>query len=107
IVGVREELGERPKAILMVTGHWEERGFAISSAEHPGMVYDYYGFPEHTYRISYPAPGAPELAERVRALLAEGHVPARLDAERGYHHGPLTAMQPPYPAAQLPVWQMA
>jgi aromatic ring-opening dioxygenase catalytic subunit (LigB family) len=48
IVGVREELGAQPKAILMVTGHWEERGFAVSSAEHPGMVYYSSGFPEHT-----------------------------------------------------------
>jgi aromatic ring-opening dioxygenase catalytic subunit (LigB family) len=107
IVGVREELGEPPKAILMVTGHWEERGFAVSSAQQPGMVYDYYGFPEHTYRIHYRAPGAPELAERVRALLAEGHVPAHLDAERGYDHGTFTVMQPLYPEADVPVVQMS
>jgi aromatic ring-opening dioxygenase catalytic subunit (LigB family) len=107
IVDVRHELGERPRAILMVTGHWEERGFAVSSAAQPGMVYDYYGFPEHTYRIHYRAPGAPELAEKVRALLAEGHVPARLDAERGYDHGTFTVMQPLYPEADVPVVQMS
>ena len=107
IVGVREELGERPRAVLVVTGHWEERGFAVSSAGRPGMVYDYYGFPAYTYRIQYPAPGAPELAERVLALLQDGHVPARLDPERGYDHGTFTVMQPLYPEADVPVLQMS
>jgi aromatic ring-opening dioxygenase catalytic subunit (LigB family) len=107
IVGVREELGELPKAILMVTGHWEERGFAVSNAAQPGMLYDYYGFPEHTYRIHYRAPGAPAIAEQVRGLLAEGHVPVHLDAERGYDHGTFTVLQPLYPEAQVPVVQMS
>lgn len=107
IVDVRHELKERPKAVLLISGHWEERGFAVSSAEHPGMVYDYYGFPDYTYRIHYRAPGSPALAARVRDLLTEGHVPARLDTERGYDHGTFTVMQPLYPEADVPAVQMS
>lgn len=107
IVGVRRELRDRPKAVLMVSGHWEERGLAISSGERPGMLYDYYGFPDYTYRISYPAPGSPALAERVRDLLGEGHVSARLDPERGFDHGTFSLMQPLYPEADIPVVQLS
>lgn len=107
IVRVREELQPRPRSVLMVTGHWEERGFAVSSAERPGMLYDYYGFPPHTYEIHYRAPGSPKLAERVRDLLQEGHVPSRLEGERGYDHGTFTVMEPLYPEADVPVVQMS
>ena len=64
------QLPERPRAVLAVSGHWEEPGFMVSSAARPGMVFDYSGFPEHTYHISYPAPGEPALAARVRQLAA-------------------------------------
>jgi aromatic ring-opening dioxygenase catalytic subunit (LigB family) len=107
IVDVRRELNERPRAILMVTGHWEERGFAVSSGEQPGMLYDYYGFPAYTYDIHYRAPGSPALADRVKALLDEGHVPTRLDPERGYDHGTFSLMQPLYPEANIPVVQLS
>jgi aromatic ring-opening dioxygenase catalytic subunit (LigB family) len=53
------EIGERPKAILMVSGHWEQADFAVMSSPAPGMVYDYSGFPDFTYQIKYAAPGAP------------------------------------------------
>ena len=56
---MRAELGNVPTAVLMISGHWEEQGFAVSSGERPGMVYDYGGFPEHLYRIRYGAPGSP------------------------------------------------
>jgi aromatic ring-opening dioxygenase catalytic subunit (LigB family) len=107
IVDIRRELKELPRAVLMVSGHWEERGFAVSSGEHPGMVYDYYGFPEYTYRIHYRAPGSPALAERVRALLVEGHVPAHLDPERGYDHGTFSVMKPLYPEEDIPLVQLS
>ena len=58
------EIGTVPKAILMVSGHWEEPDFAVMSSPTPGMVYDYGGFPPETYKIVYPAPGAPDLAVR-------------------------------------------
>ena len=55
-----------PKAVLVITGHWEAEAFTVSSSAHPPMVYDYYGFPEHTYHLKYPAPGKPELAVECR-----------------------------------------
>jgi aromatic ring-opening dioxygenase catalytic subunit (LigB family) len=59
-------LPAKPKAILMITGHWEAPQFTVSTSQHPPMEYDYYGFPEHTYHLQYPAPGNPVLAKRVR-----------------------------------------
>jgi aromatic ring-opening dioxygenase catalytic subunit (LigB family) len=104
---IRRELGEMPRAVLVISGHWEENGFAISSGEQPGMVYDYSGFPPHTYEIKYKAPGSPELAERVRKLLQEGGIPARLDPERGYDHGTFSMMKPLYPEEDIPLVQLS
>jgi len=107
IVDVRQELKDRPKAVLMISGHWEEPAFTVSSGEHPGMVYDYYGFPDYTYRIHYDAPGSPELAQRVQDLLRGGGVGAHLDPQRGYDHGTFSLMQPLYPEAQVPLVQLS
>jgi aromatic ring-opening dioxygenase catalytic subunit (LigB family) len=104
---VRKELGERPRAVLMVSGHWEADRFLLSSAAEPPMVYDYSGFPEHTYRIHYNAPGDPALAEAVHAMLAGGGIPTGLDARRGYDHGTFSLMHTLYPEAQLPVVQLS
>jgi aromatic ring-opening dioxygenase catalytic subunit (LigB family) len=94
---------ERPRAVLAVSGHWEEPGFAVSTAAWPGMVYDYYGFPEHTYHIRYPAPGSPELAARVIALTGAAGLPVTADPDRGFDHGTFSMMQPIYPEADVPV----
>jgi aromatic ring-opening dioxygenase catalytic subunit (LigB family) len=104
---IRRALGDAPKAALVISGHWIEDGFALSSAAEPGMVYDYSGFPPHTYQIRYKAPGSPELAARVRALLEAGGIPARLDPARGYDHGTFSMMQPLYPGEDLPIVQMS
>jgi aromatic ring-opening dioxygenase catalytic subunit (LigB family) len=107
LVATRRELGDRPKAVLVITGHWETDGFAISSGAKPGMVYDYSGFPEHLYHIQYGAPGSPELARRVQALLNGGGVDARLDPCRGFDHGTFSILQPMYPEADVPVVQLS
>ena len=104
---IRRELRDTPRAVLVITGHWEESGFAISSGEQPGMVYDYSGFPEHTYHVRYSAPGSPELAQRVQELLEAGGVPARLDPERGYDHGTFSVMKPLYPEESIPLVQLS
>ena len=93
--------------MLVISGHWEEKGFAISSAEQPGMEYDYSGFPPHTYQIKYKAPGSPELAARVQDLLADGGIPARLDPERGFDHGTFSIMKPLYPGEDIPLVQLS
>jgi len=104
---IRRELGELPRAVLVVSGHWEADRFLLSSAARPPMVYDYSGFPEHTYRIRYDAPGDPALAETVRTMLDRGDMPTGLDPQRGYDHGTFSLMHTLYPEAQLPVVQLA
>lgn len=107
LVDMRHELGVKPKAILVVSGHWEERGFAISSGAKPGMVYDYYGFPDYLYHIAYNAPGSPELAGRVRQLLSAAGIGATLDPTRGYDHGTFSILKPLYPDEDVPVVQLS
>lgn len=104
---MRRELAEVPKAILMISGHWEERGFAVSSGSRPGMVYDYGGFPDEMYRIEYGAPGSPQLARRVQSLLAANGMDARLDATRGFDHGTFSVMKPLYPEQAMPIVQLS
>jgi aromatic ring-opening dioxygenase catalytic subunit (LigB family) len=101
------QLGQRPKAILMVSAHWEEKEFSIMSSAHPSMLYDYGGFPEHTYHIQYPAPGSPALAERVRGLLQSAGFSANLDGERGFDHGAFAPAFPMYPQADIPMVQLS
>ncbi|GLQ12124.1 dioxygenase [Devosia yakushimensis] len=107
LLDMRVELGDKPKAVLVVSGHWEERGFAISSGEKPGMVYDYYGFPEEFYRIVYAAPGSPSLARRVKDLLGGAGIAAALDPTRGYDHGTFSILKPLYPDEDIPVVQLS
>lgn len=96
-----------PEAIVMITSHWLGPQFLISTAAAPGMVYDYSGFPEHTYHISYPAPGQPSLAREIGDLLAQAKIPFAYDAERGFDHGSFSLLAVLYPAAQVPVVQIS
>lgn len=107
LLDVRRELGDAPRAILMVSGHWEADRFLASSAVTPPMVFDYHGFPDHTYRIRYDAPGDPDLARAVYGLLTEGGVAAGLDEERGFDHGTFALMHTMYPEAKLPLVQLS
>lgn len=101
------ELGRRPRAVLMISGHWEAERFTAMSSARPPMVYDYGGFPAHTYEISYPAPGEPALAARVQALIEAAGLPAAQDAQRGFDHGAFTTLFPMYPEAEVPVVQLS
>ncbi len=97
----------KPKGILMVSAHWEQRPTTLGATRTVPLVYDFYGFPERYYRTEYPAPGAPELAARVRDLLRQRSLAFGEDPERGLDHGayvPLVAM---YPAADVPVLQLS
>lgn len=101
------ELGGKPRAVLMVSGHWVESTFTVMSSPRPAMVYDYAGFPEHTFHVQYDAPGSPELAERVKALLEAVDITVRLDANRGFDHGCFSPMVVMYPQADVPVLQVS
>ena len=101
------QLGVTPKAVLVISGHWEEPEFTLMNNPRPPMVYDYYGFPPHTYQIRYPAPGAPELALQVQALIQGAGFQARLDPQRGFDHGTFTPLAVIYPNADVPVLQLS
>lgn len=101
------QVGGKPKAVLVVSGHWEERAPTLSSGEQPPMIYDYSGFPAHTYQVRYDAPGEPALAERAAALLQEAGFPAQLDARRGFDHGTFSMLTPVFPEADVPVVQLS
>lgn len=101
------QLGQTPKAVLVISGHWEAPEFTVMASPRPPMVYDYSGFPPHTYDIVYPAPGAPALADHVQALIRAAGLPARQDAERGFDHGTFVPLFAIYPEAQVPVLQLS
>lgn len=102
-----ELLPEVPKAILVISGHWESPELLITGHTQPPLIYDYYGFPEHTYQLKYPAPGSPELAGQVQSLLAAQNIPAGIDPERGYDHGVFIPFKLAFPDADIPVVQLS
>ena len=82
-------------------------GISISSGAKPGMVYDYYGFPEYLYHIQYGAPGSPALAKRIHELLRSNDIRSQLDPTRGLDHGTFSIMKPLYPGEDIPVVQLS
>jgi aromatic ring-opening dioxygenase catalytic subunit (LigB family) len=100
-------LPARPRAILVVSGHWETEGFAFTGAERPTLVYDYYNFPPHTYDLRYDAPGDPALAARGAKLLRGAGLPATVDAARGLDHGVFVPLKVAFPEAAIPVVEMS
>lgn len=101
--GLLADLAERPKSVLVISAHWEEAQPTLGSGAAPGMLYDYYGFPEHTYRLHYPAPGSPGLAMRARALLEAASIAAGVNEERGFDHAVFVPMLIIDPRADIPV----
>ena len=100
-------LPERPKAILVVSAHWETDGFAFTGAARPELVYDYYNFPPHTYELRYNAPGDPALAARAAGLMQAAGLHAHVDAERGLDHGVFIPLKVAWPDADIPVVEMS
>jgi aromatic ring-opening dioxygenase catalytic subunit (LigB family) len=101
------ELAAEPEAILVISGHWEERDLAVMAGAAPPMVYDYGGFPPELYHIRYPAPGSPRMAARVLSLLQQAKLPARLDADRGFDHGTYSILAVTHPEARVPTFQVS
>jgi aromatic ring-opening dioxygenase catalytic subunit (LigB family) len=98
---------KRPEAILVISAHWEERAATLLGAQDPPMFYDYYGFPDEAYDITYPAPGSPDLAKRIAELLRKGNVPAQIDPQRGFDHGLFIPLKLMYPEADIPSLQLS
>ena len=97
----------RPDRVLVISAHWEEQIPTLLGAANPPLFYDYYGFPEQAYEITYPAPGDPKLAEQVAAILEENGIPSRFDLERGFDHGVFIPLKLMYPEADIPVTQLS
>ena len=104
--GLGTTLGQ-PEAILAVSAHWDTARPAVSAAEHPETIYDFYGFAPELYRLRYPAPGAPGLAKRAAGLLADAGLQPQVDAQRGLDHGAWTSLMLMYPKADIPVTQLS
>ncbi len=101
--GLADTLPERPKAIVLVSAHWLESEVTAASVAEPGLIFDYYGFPPHTYELQYPAPGSPELAGRIRGLLSSNSIASRTDGQRGFDHGVFIPLLLMFPGADIPV----
>ncbi len=105
LAGLGKALG-KPKAILAVSAHWEATDASVSAAAQPETIHDFYGFPAELYRMSYPAPGAPALAERVRGLLAQKNIAVHVHPTRGLVLGAWVPLLLMYPDADIPVTQL-
>ncbi|WP_327367947.1 dioxygenase family protein [Streptomyces sp. NBC_01217] len=97
----------RPRAILMVSAHWEEAPLALGATQAVPLVYDFWGFPEHYYQVQYAAPGAPALAENVRKLLRGAGTPVQDIPDRGLDHGAYVPLVEMFPGADIPVLQIS
>ena len=104
---VRSVPPRRPRALLVVSAHWEESVPTVMTADYPPMLYDYYGFPPESYAITWPAPGAPHLASRVGELLNAAGIANAADSTRGYDHGTFIPLKLTYPEADLPAIQLS
>jgi aromatic ring-opening dioxygenase catalytic subunit (LigB family) len=100
-------LPARPKALLVVSAHWEEELPTVTSSAAPALMYDYYGFPPHTYELTWPALGQPALAGRVRALLDAAGIATGADGRRGYDHGVFVPLKVAFPEANIPTVQLS
>lgn len=97
----------KPKALLVISAHWEERVPTVMTNPKPPMLYDYYGFPPESYQVQWPAPGDPALATRVRALLEQAGIPSAEDSARGFDHGTFVPFKLAWPNADIPTVQLS
>jgi aromatic ring-opening dioxygenase catalytic subunit (LigB family) len=105
--GLHAMLPAAPTAILIITAHWESPVPSFTGAAHPGLIYDYYGFPPETYELTYTAPGDPELAQRAASMLQGAGFPALVDVQHGWDHGVFIPLKVMYPDADVPVVAMS
>jgi|TARA_R100000093_G_scaffold49421_1_gene25522 aromatic ring-opening dioxygenase catalytic subunit (LigB family) len=105
--GIAATLPAKPTAIVLISGHWLQSTFSVTSAARPALVYDYHGFPPHTYELRYPAAGEPRLAARIAGLLEDASLGGHEDAQRGFDHGMFIPLKLMFPDADIPVVQLS
>ena len=105
--GVADGVGVRPRAVVVISGHWEQPVPTVQSAARHTLLFDYYGFPEHTYHLTYPASGSPAVAARVRELLSAAGIASGEERERGLDHGVFVPFKLVYPQADVPIVQLS
>jgi len=103
---ITPSLGQ-PSALVVISAHWEESIVTITSGATPPLIYDYYGFSAEAYRVHYPAPGSPALADKIFRLLQRSGVGSRLDSQRGFDHGVFVPLKIMFPAADIPCVQLS
>lgn len=101
------DLPARPKSMVVVSGHWEEGDFTVHRGQNPDLLFDYAGFPGHTYELEWNALGAPDLADRVANLLDGAGLRAREESERGWDHGVFIPLKVAVPDAEIPTVQLS
>lgn len=104
---VASTLPQRPSAIVLISAHWMEPQFRVTGQASPALIYDYYGFPAHTYELTYAAPGQPQLAEQVIQLIKAQGLAAQVDSERGFDHGVFIPLKLMFPEANIPIIQLS
>jgi len=105
--GIDATLPETPRALLVVSAHWEAEVPTVLASAAPPLYFDYHGFPKHTYELTWPAPGSPDLAARVGQLLAAAGIANEKETKRGFDHGVFIPLKVAYPDAQIPTVQLS
>lgn len=105
--GIPASLPAQPKALLVISAHWEQPAATLLSAPKPPLLFDYYGFPKHTYELTWPAPNPSELLPKVEALLRAASIPTASDPSRGYDHGVFVPLKLAFPRADIPTMQLS
>lgn len=100
-------LPEKPKALLVISGHWEEAQFTVQRNLNPSLLFDYGGFPPHTYELTWPAPGDVALSDKVKSLLDSAGFPTNVDTNRGFDHGTFIPLKVAFPQANIPCVQLS
>lgn len=105
--GIPQVIGQTPQAILVISAHWECPHVTVLNADRYALLYDYYGFPEHTYRLTYPAQGSAAVAARVQQLLQQASIATATEQQRGLDHGVFIPFKLIYPDADIPIVQLS
>ncbi|GAA0310024.1 DODA-type extradiol aromatic ring-opening family dioxygenase [Psychrobacter aestuarii] len=96
-----------PSAIVVTSAHWQASSFSVTASAQPALIYDYYGFPKHTYELTYPANGAPHLATRISETLTQAGLSSTPHPSRGFDHGVFIPLKLMFPNADIPVVQLS